>query len=83
MTRRRLRYVPAAHWTIRRRVIFGALAFCAWASAHAVLAGPDLAAAVLPHTAVLAGAVIGSYVFGAAWEDIASKARLPDEGGAL
>lgn len=76
--RRTARYVPAPHWTIRRRVIFGALALCAWASIHAVLAGPELAAAVLPHTSVLAAAVIGSYVFGAAWEDIAAIPRLSD-----
>jgi len=55
-------------WTGRRRVIRLTLLSCLVLSEQAVLGGPGLAQAVLPWTGGLAGAVIGSYVFGAAWE---------------
>lgn len=65
-------------WSRRRRIIYGALAFCATAAIAlhwAALRGMD---GTLLNTLVvsnygLAGAVIGSYVFGAIWDDRNSR----------
>lgn len=55
-------------WNGRRQVVRLSLLSCLVLSEQAILGGSALAQAVLPWTAGLAGAVIGSYVFGAAWE---------------
>lgn len=57
-------------WAMRRRVINTALISCLGLSVYAVAHSPEMAMAVLPHTAILSGAIIGSYVFGAAWERV-------------
>lgn len=57
-------------WAMRRRIIIISLLACLGLSIHAVAHSPEMAQAVLPQTALLAGAVIGSYVFGASWERI-------------
>lgn len=59
---------PDPSWSGRRRVIRLSLLAAFGMSEQAILGGADLAQAVLPWTLGLAGAVIGSYVFGAAWE---------------
>lgn len=58
-------------WNIRRRIIFTALFFCA----GLVLACAfgfvevELAKVIIPNCFVMALGVIGSYVFGATWDD--------------
>lgn len=54
-------------WAMRRRVIHATLISCLGLSVYAVSHSPEMAMAVFPHTALLAGAVVGSYVFGAEW----------------
>lgn len=68
-----MRYRPS--WRIRRRVIFATLAFCAfWLSWIVVSAPPDsrLHETIALGLLGLAASVVGSYVFGAAWEDRAT-----------
>lgn len=58
-------------WRVRRRIVCLTLAFCAAVVGYSVSVGGDsrvLETAVLGAFA-LSGAVIGSYVFGAVWED--------------
>lgn len=57
-------------WAMRRRVVIASLGFCAGLSIYAVSHSPEMANAVVPHMSLLAGAIIGSYVFGAAWERV-------------
>lgn len=58
-------------WKIRRRIVNLSLLFCASAVAWLLVAGEDseLNRAIANGAFVLAGAVIASYVFGAAWDD--------------
>lgn len=62
-------------WKIRRRIIYSALTFCALLIAAlttgTVLMGVDtaLAGTIALGAFGLAGSVIGSYIFGAAWDD--------------
>lgn len=76
-----MRYRPS--WRIRRRVIFATLAFCAfWLGWIIVGAAPDsrLHETIALGLLGLAASVIGSYVFGAAWEDraaIQAEAAVP------
>jgi len=58
-------------WKHRRRVVFGALIFCAGAIGYLIGAGDDtvLHRAIAEGLAMLAAGIIGSYVFGAAWDD--------------
>lgn len=60
-------------WKNRRRTIFGTLAYCAITSLYLInpWAGPDVEVAkmALMMNAILAASVIGSYVFGATWDD--------------
>lgn len=58
-------------WKIRRRIVNLSLLFCAGAVAWLLVAGEDneLNRAIANGAFVLAGAVIASYVFGAAWDD--------------
>lgn len=63
------RYQP--RWERRRIVVFGTLAFCAVAVAYLIGWGDDTALHREIATALilLAASVVGSYVFGAAWDD--------------
>lgn len=73
---------PDPSWIGRRRVVRLSLLTCLVMSEQAILGGADLAQSVLPWTAGLAGAVIGSYVFGASWErvsGVASQNRWDNE----
>lgn len=58
-------------WKHRRRVVFGALFFCAGAIGYLIGAGEDtvLHRAIAEGLVMLAAGIIGSYVFGAAWDD--------------
>lgn len=58
-------------WFYRRWVVFGALFFCAWPVGYLTVWGADTALArdIVQVLSLLAGGVIGSYVFGAAWDD--------------
>lgn len=68
-------------WRIRRRIIIATLIFCAAEVAYLTGWGDDtrLAEAIATGCLLLAGSVIGSYVFGAAWQDIKLDRR--DEAG--
>lgn len=72
----------AGSWKLRRRVIFGSLAFCA-VGISAVLASPgDAVTAPIRGQIALAliGAalgIIGSYVFGAVWDDSNARKDKP------
>jgi hypothetical protein len=58
-------------WFLRRKIVIGTLYYCAVAVGYLILFGDDSALNAQVATALtgLAGAVIGSYVFGAVWED--------------
>ncbi len=62
-------------WRIRRRIIHVTLLLCALEIGYLTVWGRDtrLAETLATGAFLLAGAVIGSYVFGAAWEDIRFK----------
>jgi hypothetical protein len=68
------RNVGMASWTIRRRIIVLTLVFCAGLVLYVTLKGTDTRTAetIVQSAFYLAGMVIGSYVFGAVWEDRAS-----------
>ena len=72
--------VAKDNWKIRRRVVFGALGYIAIMLAYIVLVGTD--SALFGQVAVgligAAVAIIGSYVFGAVWDDN-GKRRLMAE----
>ena len=59
------------NWKIRRRVVNATLVFCAVSVAYLMLAGDDtdLHRSIANGLILLAGSVIGSYVFGATWDD--------------
>lgn len=64
--------LPETSWAIRRRVVFGTLAFCASGVTYLTIwGGPDsrLHETIASGLIALAGAVIGAYVFGAAYDD--------------
>lgn len=63
--------VAKPEWAKRRRVIYAALLFCAGMVVWIVAKGGEssLYETVVTASFVLAGSVIGSYVFGAAWDD--------------
>lgn len=58
-------------WKNRRRVIFGSLFFCAGVTIYLAAWGADTAVneTIAMGILLLAAAVIGSYVFGAVWDD--------------
>jgi hypothetical protein len=62
-------------WRERRRIIRITLALCAAEIVYLTVWGGDtkLNDTLATGTFILAGSVIGSYVFGAAWEDIRMK----------
>jgi hypothetical protein len=58
-------------WTHRRRIIYSTLAFCAFCILWLLFWGSDteLNETIANSAFFLAGGVIGSYVFGAVWDD--------------
>lgn len=58
-------------WKIRRRIIIATLAFCAFVIAYSMVWGDErpVHETIVLGAFALAGAVIGSYIFGAAWDD--------------
>lgn len=69
---------PPGTWTRRRRIIHATLAYCAVLVPVLTLRHPE--SALVAQTVIaligLAGGVIGSYVFGAVWDDAnARRAR--------
>jgi len=58
-------------WRIRRRIIIGTLLFCGGEIIYLTAWGADtnLHSTIASGVLILAGSVIGSYVFGAAWDD--------------
>ncbi|BCH20163.1 hypothetical protein [Mesorhizobium sp. L-2-11] len=70
-------------WRIRRRIIIATLLFCAGEIIYLTLFGDDtsLAETIANGVLILAGSTIGSYVFGAVWDDRNVMAmRKPDPG---
>lgn len=59
-------------WARRRRVIYLTILFCAGVISYLTGWGKDtrLAETIAQFAWITAGGVIGSYVFGAAWEDV-------------
>ena len=68
-------------WTIRRRIIYATLGFCAGYSIYALVwtVSDARAEAAILQSFLLAGAVVASYVFGAIWDD-KNKLRAPWDG---
>lgn len=64
-------------WRIRRWFMFGVSAFCMWTVAYVLYrdldSGPADTAVTMAFLTLLG--IVGSYVFGATWEDV-SKAKL-------
>ena len=58
-------------WKIRRRIIFSTLTFCALVICYILWEDmkTEVAEAAMTAAFALAGMVIGSYVFGAVWDD--------------
>lgn len=59
-------------WNFRRKVVISTLLFCAFVALTALFKSTldtDVATSALSSAFTLAGAVIGSYVFGAVWHD--------------
>jgi large exoprotein involved in heme utilization and adhesion len=72
------RNVGMPPWTIRRRIIVLTLVFCACLVVYITYKGTDTRTAetIVQSAFYLAGAVIGSYIFGAAWSDRAAIGNL-------
>ena len=62
-------------WKNRRRVIFGSLIFCMLTVCYVLWQGDDtkIGETAITMSFILAGSVIGGYVFGAAYENIGMK----------
>lgn len=63
--------LPKSEWTIRRRIIYGILAFCALCILW-ILLGSDnrpVAEMIIMCAFGLGSATISSYIFGAVWDD--------------
>ena len=58
-------------WRIRRRIVFLSLVYCAGSVSYIMLFGDDseLNRSIVNGLILLAASVIGSYVFGAVWDD--------------
>ena len=71
-------------WMHRRRIIYGTLVFCAFCIIYLLFHGSDtrLNETIVNSAFLLAGGVIGAYVFGAVWDDknMASLGASPDSG---
>lgn len=55
-------------WAGRRRVVRCSLSACLGLALYSMYLGVPMAAVVITPVTLLAGSIIGSYVFGAAWE---------------
>lgn len=68
-------------WAIRRRIVIATLAFCAGFAIYALgwVASDSRAETAIMQAFLLAGAVIGSYVFGAIIDD-KNKLKMPWDG---
>lgn len=62
---------PKGSWKIRRKIIFGTLFFCAFCVTWVLFKGADTETerVIVSSSFALAGGVIGSYIFGAVWDD--------------
>jgi uncharacterized membrane protein len=72
----------AGTWTQRRRIIRATLTFCASSVAYVILwPGDAITAPVRSNIAMalvaLAGSTVGSYVFGAVWDDFNARKDRP------
>ena len=69
-------------WKNRRRVIFTSLIYIAIAIGYLIFRGEDtgLHQDIASGLILLAGAIIGSYVFGSVWDD-AKKIRNAEKAG--
>ncbi len=65
-------------WKVRRRLVIVTLAFCAGVIMFLIGWGEDteLNRAIATGAMLLSGSVLGSYVFGAAWDDKNVMAQL-------
>ena len=66
-------------WRIRRAFMFAVSGLCAWVIIYVVTKGADTR---VNETAVMfafitLAAIVGSYVFGAVWEDVSSNRSEP------
>ncbi len=63
--------VQKPSWRVRRCIIIATLLFCAGEIIYLTAWGQDtdLAATIANGVLILAGSVIGAYVFGAVWDD--------------
>lgn len=59
------------NWKIRRTIVIISLVFCATCVTYLTIRGDDtrLHETIAQGTLLLAGGIIGSYVFGAVWDD--------------
>ena len=71
-----MKSMQANSWSHRRRIIYASLLFCAGAVSYLLIYGEDtrLNETLANGFIMLAGSTLGSYVFGAAWDD-RNKAR--------
>jgi hypothetical protein len=58
-------------WRVRRRIVISTLIFCAGETVYLTgwAADTELARTIANGVLILAGSVIGGYVFGAVWDD--------------
>ena len=56
-------------WSFRRKIVISTLIFCAITVIAALTKDTTVAEAAVSSAFTLAGAVIGSYIFGAVWHD--------------
>lgn len=59
-------------WTNRRRTLFATLAFCALVIAYIMVWGGDTRVneTIVQFAFITAGGCVGSYIFGATWQDV-------------
>lgn len=64
-------------WKIRRRIIFSTLLFCAACIVYSMVwqERETIAEVVITNAFLAGGAIIGSYVFGAVWDDRGQRDR--------
>jgi DMSO reductase anchor subunit len=70
-----------ANWKVRRRIIIATLLFCAIVIFYCVHKGGDsrVLETAVSSAFLLAGMVIGSYVFGAVWQDVSKNGKEVSE----
>lgn len=63
------------NWSVRRRFMFIVSLFCAYCITYVMLKGQDsrVNETIVTWAFLCLGAIVGSYVFGAAWQDINFK----------